>query len=225
MIRKLGAACAAVALNALVALVPAQADSFSPFGSAVCSPSSCILKSTTVTTSGVFFTPGSPLTFADVTSLSANFTDTFGGAFGGSPRFNLSFVGGGDMNIVLGTSPGFSDSVPSAFTTAYSGFNVIGNNDAGRYDTSHLAGGNPFTTYSSAFLLVGSLQISEVAFIVDGGWGGLQKLQLNSIDLNGTNYGTDYTSVPGPIAGAGIPGLVVASGALIALARRRKARA
>src|SRR4051812_31333751 len=112
MIRKLGAACAAVALNALVALAPAQADSFSPFGSAVCSPSSCILASTSGTPgtfSGVFFTPGSPLTFADVTSLSANFTDTFGGAHGGSPRFNLSFVGGGDMSILLGTSAGFSD--------------------------------------------------------------------------------------------------------------------
>ena len=221
MIRKLGAACAAVALNALVALAPAQADSFSPFGSAVCSPSSCILKSTPGTFSGVFFTPGSPLTFADVTSLSANFTDTFGGAHGGSPRFNLSFVGGGDMSILLGTSAGFSDPDKLAFTTAYSGFNVIGNNDTGRYDTSHLAGGSSFTTYSSAFSLYGSLQISEVAFIVDGGWGGLQALTLNSIDLNGTNY----ASVPGPIAGAGIPGLVVAFGALIALARRRKARA
>jgi hypothetical protein len=37
--------------------------------------------------------------------------------------------------------------------------------------------------------------------------------------------GFSLTPVPGPIAGAGLPGVVIALGGLVALARRRKAAA
>jgi hypothetical protein len=40
--------------------------------------------------------------------------------------------------------------------------------------------------------------------------------------ITGTSNATIHVSVPGPVVGAGLPGLLAACGALIALARRRK---
>ncbi len=96
---------------------------------------------------------------------------------------NNGVISGGDssISIYLGTPPNFDDSVASLNT--YSGFNVIGNNDAGRYDTSAFAGGSPFTTYSSTLGLVGNLQVLRLGIVLDT-FGSLPARQLNVSSLN-----------------------------------------
>ena len=131
-----------------------------------------------------------PMPFSSLTLLSATFTDSLGGAHGGSPRLSLGIFDGSAthyLHILLGTSGSFNDSDPTAFTTAYSGFNVIGNNDTGRYDNSQF-GGSPFTNYNSALALLGTLNVVDIFFVVDGGWGGTQHLTLNSINVNDAVY-------------------------------------
>ena len=50
----------------------------------------------------------------------------------------------------------------------------------------------------------------------------LHTLSLLSRDFFSTTGPTTYSSVPGPIAGAGLPGLVLAGGGLLAWWRRRR---
>ena len=132
----------------------------------------------------VAFTLSQTVAFSQLTDLEAVFTAHTGGAYGGSPRFVLDLSNGGNINVLLGSSPSYTDSAASLNT--YSGVNLIGNIDAGRYDTSNdgLAGGSPFTTYSAALAQAGSLNIVAISFAVDGGWGlnGHQDITLNSID-------------------------------------------
>jgi hypothetical protein len=134
------------------------------------------LTATNSTFSFVELVPNQTFTFAQLTSLFANFTSNSGGSGGGTPRFAVGVNDGGTerfITIDLGNSPAFTDS--DTVLNTYSGFNVIGNNDAGRYQTgpggSGFPGGSPFTTYSgsatSALTLAGPLQVEEIDYITD----------------------------------------------------------
>jgi len=132
----------------------------------------------------VTFVPSQTVTFSQLTVMSASFTSTAGGVGLGSPRLSIYFVGQGSNNLVtyFGPSPGFSGD--DAALNATSGLNFIGNNDAGRYDTSHL-GGSPSTTYSAATVgglaEAGSFQVQSVSFVMDNYAG--HNLTLNGITL------------------------------------------
>jgi len=101
-------------------------------------------------------------TFGQLTNLFATFTSNSGGSGGGTPRLavdlldNTNTVHG--LLIYLGNSPSFTDT--DAVLNTWSGVNLIGNNDAGRYDTSAFTGGSPFTTYASALALVGGSSLT-----------------------------------------------------------------
>jgi hypothetical protein len=211
-----------VSLVGALTLLPsfhAKADAVSPFG-ATTGTGPWTLTSTASTYSGLEIDPA-PLTFSQLSSLSVTFTDLAGGAYGGSPRFSVGLQDGADVHFIhisLGTSPNFADNDPAAFTTAFSGFNVIGNNDTGRYDTSQFVGGSPFTDYSSALALLGSLKVTELDFVVDGGWGanGVQQLTVNEFNFGSTSE----TPLP-----AALPLFATGLGALGLIARRWKKKA
>jgi hypothetical protein len=212
-----------VGLAGALILLPsfhAKADTVTPFGNTN-GTGPWTLTSTASTSSGLEIDPTTPLKFSQLSSLSATFIDLFGGAYGGSPRFSVGLQDGSAVHfihIALGTSPNFADNNPKGFTTAYSGFNVIGNNDTGRYDTSQFTGGNTFTDYSSALALLGSLNVTELDFVLDGGWGanGFQELVVSAFNFSSSSE----TPLP-----AALPLFTSGLGALGLLAWRRKKKA
>jgi hypothetical protein len=129
------------------------------------------LTATASTFSYVLFYPNQAFTFAQLTSFSADFVSNAGGAGGGSPRLRIQLdtnhdtVADGSISVYLGDSPNYINT--DAELNAYSGFNVIGNNDAGRYDTSAFGGGSPFTTYASALALLGSADVLRFGLVLD----------------------------------------------------------
>lgn len=161
------------------------------------------LTSTDATASWLRFTltGGNNPTFAQLTELSVNFfspllnaqvnsdgpisqaTANAGGG-GGAPRLTLALDSNGDLtadqflDIHLGTSPSYVDSPTSL--NLYSGMNLVGNNDAGRYDLSG-SGGSPFTNYTAALGLVGSSKLLRMTVFVDSFGGADKTLQITSM--------------------------------------------
>lgn len=178
------------------------------------------LTATVSTFSYVLFHPGQAFTFAQQSSLSADFVSNSGGSSGGSPRLRVQLdtnhdsVGDGSISIYLGTSPSYADA--DALLNTFSNFNVIGNNDAGRYDTSAFLGGSPFTTHSAALAMLGNADVLRLGFVMDA----FHPLASQNLTLNGIHATAeigDGAVVPEP----GIVALMaIGFGALCA--RRRK---
>ena len=180
------------------------------------------LTSTDATASWLRFTFDAPPTFADLTDLSVDFFSpdlnaqansdgplvqavANAGGGGGAPRLTLALDSDSDtfadkfFDIHLGSSPGFVDA-PAALNT-FSGMNLIGNNDTGRYDLSS-AGGSVFTDYAAALTLAGPWKVLRGTLFLDS-FGGADK----TLGLTGING----AAVPEPssvvLAGLGLIGL------------------
>jgi hypothetical protein len=112
--------------------------------------------------------------FSQLTNLNAVFqtnpngTPADTGAGGGSPRLRVQLDdtvdgrGIGSISIYLGD--------PSSYTAnldGYSGRNVIGSPDNGRYDTSAFSGGSPSTTYASALAMLGNATVLRLGIVED----------------------------------------------------------
>jgi hypothetical protein len=149
-----------------------------------------------VSTSNDFFHLGfvaSPaLTFADIATLSAVYAFTLGDCHGGSLRWQIKTalgtvfiyyglppqVGNDGTGGCTATSPGGQDQ---------SGVNMIGN-AALQYDTGQYPGGTYYDNYAHAAELLGSTPLTEVALVLDSGWGGDQRLTLTSATVNDNTY-------------------------------------
>ena len=134
-----------------------------------------------------------PTAWADFDILSTDFNVTDDDCGGGSPRVQIRIdttgdgISDGSVRVALGPSPNFTD---CALGWQSSG-NLIGNEDAGRYDYS-VFGGSPFTTYSNAPAAVASGNVVGVFIVVDGSWSaaatggdGEQTVLIDNINANG----------------------------------------
>jgi len=78
------------------------------------------------------------------------------------------------------------------------------------------------TIYNPAFVMAqGGLANAEAA-LIGGIEGGLTYFNIHTVNNGGGEIRGELIAVPGPIVGAGLPGLIVASGGIIAWWRRRR---
>ncbi len=153
--------------------------------------------------SGITFNDAVGVAFTSLTNLSASYNVTDDDCGGGSPRFQIQVdtngdsVSDGNVMVAFGPSPNFTNCALSWQSTG----NVIGNNDAGRYDFSAF-GGSPFTTYSNAPASVSSGTVRNISIVVDSGWSNdatngdsEQTVLIDNVVINNATYAFD----PAPV--------------------------
>lgn len=131
----------------------------------------------------VSFTPSSPLLFSEITELSATYDFAVGNCHGGALRWSVRVSSSQSVFIYYGDHPNFTD----CETTNQSGVNLISLTDL-RYDTSQV-GGTFYDDYAGALALVGDTPIVRASLVLDGGWGGDQRLAPGTtMTVNGNTY-------------------------------------
>jgi len=136
------------------------------------------------------FTPSTPVTFNQITQLSAVYVFTTGNCHGGSLRWSVS-TSSGNLHIYYGDEPNTTDCT----THSQSGTNMIGLSDL-RYDTSQFVGGSFYDTYTHAQTLIGTMPILGATLVLDSGWGGDQVLTLSSATFGTVGYTDTFTPQP-----------------------------
>ncbi|HEV2265143.1 MAG TPA: PEP-CTERM sorting domain-containing protein [Stellaceae bacterium] len=174
------------------------------------------LTSGATTYSFVDFFPNQTFSLNNITGLSANFTDIAGGADGGAPRFVVGLANGNFYSVYLGPPSSFNQSSPSAFTTAFSGLNLVNaTNDTGFKNTGTY---QTFASFQAG--ADGSQIVTDVGFVLDGGWAanGPQALTLNSLSVQ-------FLAAPEPATWTMMAAALGLLGFLVARRRRSSAGA
>src|SRR5262245_37589876 len=173
--------------------------------------------------------------------VTAGANGTYGGS-GSSCTFGFgtcadSGYGDGNLTMFLRFNP-VSTTNPSVLTVTFLDLDLNGANDpAGFLESLQIfSGGTPLTGLITNIggLVTGDANVQTLTL----GLGILTSsplvltLKFHSDFIDPKEYGTNtpehlratIAAVPGPIVGAGLPGLVLACGGLLALARRRRQR-
>jgi len=137
------------------------------------------------------FVPGAPITFNQITNLSAVYSFSEGNCHGGSLRWSVG-TALGHVFIYYGDYPNFSDCITGS--NNQSGLNMINRSEL-RYDTSQV-GGNFYDSYAHAQALVGSLPITAASLVLDSGWAGDQVLAPSNVTVNYNTFVPASGSVP-----------------------------
>jgi hypothetical protein len=155
--------------------------------------------------------PAAPLTFADITSLVANYAFTTGDCAGGSLRWTVRLDDNGtDRNLDIHYQPGADGLSQQTCAAGTSGANLIGSTDT-IYVTQEFNGHHSFpsdynNTYADALSQLGTLPVRGMTLIVDSGWGanGDQVVNLSSATVGVGNSAAAYTETftPQPASAA-----------------------
>lgn len=139
------------------------------------------------------------LKFQDIYKLSTDYNVTDTDCGGGSPRFSIELpnVGGtlcsisGDscsIFVYVGPYPNYTGCAAGWQSTG----NLIESADP-IFDTSQLAGGTFYDTYSNALALAGGVKVLGIDLVVDGGWtnpGQGQDILVNNVMVNNFTLNT-----------------------------------
>jgi hypothetical protein len=159
------------------------------------------LTSTATTSGGINFDESSvtpPVTtLSTLEVLSTDYMFTAGSCGGGSPRFQINVqTASGTKNIFVYIGP------PPNYTGCAAG--VWANTGdlletALFVDTSQLPGGTFYDTWGSALAKYGTLTVSGIQLVADGGWamaGGAQTVQVDNVMINSTLFTFEQEVVP-----------------------------
>jgi hypothetical protein len=140
-------------------------------------------------------------------------------AFNAGDRVTLSFLLGGAQRNSVSDNFTLGWLLSSAMTVT----NIVG---TGYFDYLNLASAFAPTSGSQSINLAGDagFLLSSVSFTATAAGTFGFSFGSTSADNVGPlidNIGLDISAVPGPVMGAGLPGLIIALGALLALRRRR----
>jgi hypothetical protein len=135
------------------------------------------------------FTPDSPLLFADISELRANYTFTQGNCHGGALRWSVRVSSGSatkSVFIYYGDLPNFTDCTTPV--NNQSGANMITLGGL-RFDTSQVVSGTQYNDYAGALALVGSWTVVRASLVLDAGWGGDQVINpIQNVTVNGNTF-------------------------------------
>lgn len=139
--------------------------------------------------------PDTPMIFGDITSLKTDYAFTEGDCHGGSLRWSVRVDENdngvrddtdGAVFIYYGDYPNFTDCT----TNSQNGVNMIGQSDL-RYDTSQLAGGTFYDSYTNSVSLAGQHKVLSASLVLDSGWGGDQRATISNTFVNADEFDFD----------------------------------
>jgi hypothetical protein len=135
---------------------------------------------------GAFFVPSTPMTVAEITSLSANYLFTNGSdCHGGSLRWTID-TPQGQVYAYYGTPNGPDQGCSGA--NSGSGQNLITTGiTPDRFEVQG-AGSPVYTDYASAMALAGTRTVTYVGLVLDSGWGGNQTADVSNVTVNGNTW-------------------------------------
>ncbi|MFM6849317.1 MAG: hypothetical protein ACKOVB_09465 [Terrabacter sp.] len=132
----------------------------------------------------------SPLTFPDVTNLSATYAFTEGDCHGGSLRWTINVQHNGvarNVYVYYGDPGGVQSCTGAASESGQNLMDVTLNAPTNRFELE--GNGAPvYTTYAAIAGIVGTDHVNWVGLALDSGWGGDQRATISNVMVNDNLY-------------------------------------